>query len=196
MNSSSTLARVAQSTFLRNMAAKTSSVLLSILLATLQTYGNVGGQQFIQQLQLASAGNLNSVFRSTIFTTRTYDECFNRCFLISQSEVCQLQQRRNQTITWENIQCLCSTRILAKYLVAFPNRYIVTNGNKSTRYEIFYRSDRLGSNTPYYPQANLPILFYTLDSISGGMNLGSLDASRYSLTMSNGTIPLYDYPRQ
>jgi hypothetical protein len=130
----------------------------------------------------------------TVSNVSSKVECLIVCFLAGGGEVCQFYNTNNSSVKL----CGC-TLVPARYLLAFPQRYLqcinnsqsTGSSNNNSIHWIFYRSDRLWSNW-----SSPPLLFYALDDVSGTINLGSLGGvgNRYSAQWMNGSSGHIDCP--
>jgi hypothetical protein len=137
------------------------------------SYGQMLRKRFISHRQHVTVGN---------------EECQSVCLSLHH-QVYQLEILEDSTT-----MCSCS-RILIKYLLTFPKRYITTGGN-TTLYKIYYSQEVADEMVSvFHNVTDRPLIFYALDDISGGENLGTMSDMDLKYTVDGGTAaPLFDCP--
>jgi hypothetical protein len=135
---------------------------------TASTIKKIAGRNL--KLKSIYSTNISKIFHSR-------NDCIQFCFNSTDNpnnEVCQIEYFGCQPTQFK-----CTTSpVPGKYFNAFPNRYLDTvKGHALEVFEVYYN---IPSDDSF---KKIPILFYSLDDLSQNINLGSLDAVKYSLDM-------------
>jgi hypothetical protein len=118
-----------------------------------------------------------------------HNQCKYFC-LLSNFTVYQME---NSSTTSEFV-CSCSL-IVVKYLVSLPKRYL-TNGDNDTLYSIFYSQlDSYEIMSIFSKETDKPIIFYTLDDVTGSENLGTISNLNLKYSLDGKRVsPHFDCP--